>query len=83
MLVYRKVATEKNNHYKPSGNDNYDDIFANIKQIQEILEYMYQGLSKAKKNSLTGERLEKVVPLVHKIRSAATDALTEFNYRLR
>ncbi len=83
MLVYRKLTEKNNNSIKPSGRDNYNDIFANIKHIQQILNDMYQGLLKAEKNSLSGERLDKVVPLVHKIRSAAQAALTETNYRLR
>lgn len=82
MLVYRKL-TEKNKSYKPTGRDNYEDIFANIKQIQQILDYMYKGVKEAKSKSMYGEKLDKVVPLVHKIRSAASDALTEFNYQAR
>ena len=80
MLVYRKL-TEKNKSYKPTGRDNYEDIFANIKQIQQILDYMYKGVKEANSKSMYGDKLDKVVPLVHKIRSAASDALTEFNYR--
>lgn len=82
MLVYRKL-TEKNKSYKPTGRDNYEDIFANIKQIQQILDYMYKGVKEAKNKSMYGKKLDKVVPLVHKIHLAATDALTEFNYQAR
>ena len=45
MLVYRKLTEKNNNSIKPSGRDNYNDIFANIKHIQQILNDMYQGLS--------------------------------------
>ena len=82
MLVYRKLK-EKNKSYKPTGSDNYEDIFANIKHIQQILDYMYKGVKEVKSKSMYGEKLDKVVPLVHKIRSAASDALTEFNYQTR
>ena len=82
MLVYRKL-TEKNKSYKPTGSDKYEDIFANNKHIQQILDYMYKGVKEVKSKSMYGEKLDKVVPLVHKIRSAASDALTEFNYQTR
>lgn len=83
MLVYRKLTEKNNNSIKPSGRDNYNDIFANIKHIQQILDYMYKGVKEVKSKSMYGEKLDKVVPLVHKIRSAASDALTEFNYQTR
>lgn len=81
MLVYRKVATEKNNHYKPTGSDNIDDILKNLEDSFNILQNMYERTKKL--NSFSGQKLDKVVSLVHKIHSAANDALTEFDYRLR
>lgn len=80
MLIYSKI-TEKNNTYKPNGKDNINDILKNLENTINILQNMYQKTQKL--TSGYGQRLDKVVQLVHKIYSATNEAVTEFNYRLR
>lgn len=81
MMIVEKITENNNRYIKPSGKDNINDILKNLENTINILQNMYQRTKELKYTK--GQLLDKVVPLVHKVHSAANDALTEFNYRLR
>lgn len=60
--------------------NNKNDILENLKYTQTIIQYMYQETQKL--DSTSYEKLDKILPHIHKIRAASNDAIVDFIYHL-